>query len=186
MKTPLLLLLSLVPALLIPARAGLDISISADIRLGRVLPPPPPEVVVIVESPGPSAPPPWAPAVGVRRNRNYYYYPADNVYYRQDDRVWFYLDGGAWRFGASLPTNIRVDFDRSVSLTMDAEQPYQFHDKVRSYYPPDYFVTMVRMKERGNSGKAIHVREVNDEPSRGKGKDDDEEKGKGKGKGKNK
>ena len=81
-----------------------------------------------------------------------------------------------------------MDFDRSVSLTMDAEQPYQFHDKVRSHYPSDYFVTRVRVKERGNSGKASDVREVNDEPSRGKGTDDDQEKekGKGKGKGKNK
>lgn len=174
MKTKLLLLLPLGIALLTPARADLDIAISADIRLGRVLPPPPPEVVIVEES-GPKGPPPWAPAHGFRRNRNYYYYPADNVYYRQDDRVWFYLDGGNWRFGTSLPTSIRVNFDRSVSLTMETEQPYQFHDKVRGYYPSDYFVTKVKVKEKGGKPEKAKAARENDEAG-----------GKGKGKGKDK
>ena len=179
MKTKLLLLLPLTAALLTPAQAGLDIAISAEIRLGKALPPPPPEVIIVEES-GPKGPPPWAPAHGFRRNHDYYYYPGANVYYRPADRVWFYLDGSAWRFGVILPTSYRVDFDRSVSLTMETDQPYQFHDKVRVVYPPDYFVTRVRVKERGNSENAKAAHKDDDAPGKnkgkGKGKDKDKDK----------
>ncbi len=148
----LLLLLPLVSAPL--AQAAVDVAISAEIRLGKVLPPPPPEVIVIKQS-APVGPPPWAPAHGVRRHHTYYYYPGAHVYFRPEDRIWFYLDGREWRFGASLPSSIRVDFDRSVSLTMEAEKPHQFHDKVQVYYPADYFVTAVRVKEKdGKPDKA--------------------------------
>jgi hypothetical protein len=147
MKLQLLLLLPLLATVPL-AQAAVDVSISTEIRLGKALPPPPPEVVVIKET-GPKGPPPWAPAHGVRRQRNYYYYPGAYVYFRPEDRMWFYLDGREWRFGASLPTNIRVDFDRSVSLSMESEKPHQFHDKVQAYYPADYFVTSVRVKEKG-------------------------------------
>ncbi|HEY0864539.1 MAG TPA: hypothetical protein VGD97_10585 [Lacunisphaera sp.] len=173
MKAQLLLLPCLGLALLTPARAQLDVSLSAEIRLGRVLPPPPPEVVIIEES-GPSGPPPWAPAHGFRRNRAYYYYPGADVYYRPADRAWFYLDGGTWRVGVSLPTSIRVDFDRCVSLTMETERPYEFHDKVRAYYPGDYFVRKVRVKEKG--GRPDQMEKSNAGESHGKGK------GKGRGK----
>lgn len=177
MNTKLFLLLGLGTVLSIPARAGLDVSVSAEIRLGRALPPPPPAVIIIEEA-GPPGPPPWAPAHGFRSNRGYYYYPGADVYYRPADRTWFYLDGGNWSFGASLPANIRVDFDRSVSLTMESDRPYEFHAKVRHYYPPDYFVKKVRVKEKGDKpGKAAKP-EREDNDSRGKDK--------GKGKGKNK
>jgi len=175
MKTSPLLLLCLGAALLTPAHADLDIGISAEIRLGRALPPPPPEVIVVEES-GPPGPPPWAPAHG--RGRAYYYYPGDNVYYRPADRVWFYLDGGSWRFGSSLPPGVRVDFHRSVALELEGDQPFHFHDRVRSHYPSDYFVTKVRVKEKGgNSGKAA---------ASDRGHDDNRGQNKGKGKGKNK
>lgn len=179
MKAKLLVLLPLALALLTPARAQLDVTLSAEIRLGKALPPPPPEVVVVVES-GPKGPPPWAPAHGFRRNRDYYYYPGADVYFRPADRAWFYLDGGNWRVGVNLPTSIRVDFDRSVSLTMETEQPHLFHDKVRTYYPGDYFVKKVRVKEKG--GKPDHA----GKPDRGNDDSPGKAKGKGKGKGKDK
>lgn len=182
MKTNLLLAFSLGAALLAPARAVLDISVAAEIRLGKALPPPPPEVIVIEES-GPKGPPPWAPAHGYRRNRNYYYYPSANVYYRPEDRAWFYLDGGKWSLGVNLPTSIRVDFERSVSLTMETDQPYQHHDKVKNYYPGDYFVTKVKVKEKG--GKPDKTEKVEAVKPDYAG-DDDHGKSKGKGKGKNK
>ncbi len=140
-------------ALLLPlaatslSHAAIDAAVSVDIRLGKILPPPPPEVIVIRES-APKGPPPWAPAHGFRRHHVYYYYPGTNVYFRPEDRVWFYLEGRDWRFGPSLPTNLRVDFDHSVSLTMDADKPHQFHDKVQAYYPADYFGSVVRVKEK--------------------------------------
>lgn len=169
-----LLLLSLAAVPIAPA--AVDIGISAEIRLGKVPPPPPPEVIVIKES-LPKGPPPWAPAHGARRNHNYYYYPGAHVYFRPADRVWFYLEGREWRFGASLPTGIRVDFNRSVSLTMESDRPHQFHEKVQAYYPADYFVSHVRVKDKdGKPGndKFDHA----DGPSPGQGG------GKGKGKGK--
>ncbi len=161
-----LLVLSFVPTL----RAALDVSIAAEIRLGKVAPPRPPEVV-IVEEPAPKGPPPWAPAHGFRRNRVYYYYPGTNVYYRPADRMWIYLDGRDWHVGINLPSTIRVDFDRSVSLTMETSKPYEFHDSIRSRYPDNYFVTKVRVKEKAE--KPDHRDGGSPGKSRGKGKNKD-------------
>lgn len=168
MNIKLLLLLPLGTTLLAPLLAGADVTISAEIRLGKVPPPPPPEVVVI-EEPGVQGPPPWAPAHGFRRNHHYYYYPGAHVYYRPADRVWFYLAGGNWRFGISLPSSIRIDFDRCVPLTMETKEPHLFHDQVQAHYPPDYFVTKVRVKETGGkSGKSKPG--DGDTPGKGKSK----------------
>lgn len=176
-----LLLPLLGAALAAPLPADIDVSIAAEIRLGKVVAPPPPEVIVI-EDAGPKGPPPWAPAHGFRRNRDYYYYPGANVYYRPADRTWFYLEGRDWRFGVSLPTRVRIDFDRSVFLTMETDKPYAFHEHVRGYYPADYFVTRVRVKEKGGKPDKEHHVSSPDHGSH----DDDRGKGKGKGKGKNK
>jgi hypothetical protein len=130
--------------LALPARA--DVTIAAEIRIGRALPPPPPEVV-IVEQVGPPGPPPWAKRHWYRRNYAYYYYPEADVYFRPSDKTWFYLDGGNWRVGARLPDSIRIDFDRSVSLTLESDRPYVYHENVVTYYPRGYF-SQVRIKER--------------------------------------
>lgn len=167
-------------ALASPLPADLDVSIAAEIRLGRVVAPPPPEIVVIGE-PAQKGPPPWAPAHGFRRNRDYYYYPGTNVYYRPADRMWIYLDGRDWRVGVSLPASIHVDFERSVSLTMETDRPYEFHDKVRAYYPGDYFVTRVRVKEKGGKPDKTHAAPGHDEDGN-RGKKSDKAKGKGKNK----
>ncbi len=120
-----------------------------------------------------SGPPAWAPAHGYRRKHSYYYYPGTDVYFRSEDRVWFYLDGGKWSFGASLPTSIRVDFDRAVSLSMGTDRPYQFHDDVKGHYPADYFVTKVKVKEKATKsdhGKPAHASDDSPGQSKGKGK----------------
>lgn len=177
MKTswPLLLLAGV---LVVPvARAGVDVDISAEIRLGRAVPPPPP-AVVIVEPSGPPGPPPWAPAHGFRRNRDYYYYPAGNVYYRPADRMWFYLEGSNWRAGVSLPAYVSVNFGQSVSLTMETDQPYVYHQQVVAYYPPAYF-TKVKIKDRSGPGPKVDQR---DRPPPGHGKEKSK-KGRGKGHG---
>jgi hypothetical protein len=173
MKIPVpLFFISLVLAC--SAHGAVDVSV--DIHLGKVLPPPPPEVIVIEQGPA-HGPPPWAPAHGFRRKHEYYYYPGADVYFRPADRVWFYLEGRDWRFGASLPTSIRVDFAHSVPLAMDSDQPFKFHQDVRSHYPADYFVTKVKVK-----GKSDHA----EKGKPGKADDDSPGKGKGKGKGKDK
>jgi hypothetical protein len=189
MKPSLLVLLSVTGVtLLSSAQAQIDVGLSAEIRIGRAQPPPPPEVV-IVEDTRPPGPPPWAPAHGFRKNREYYYYPGTDVYYRPADRTWFYLDGGNWRVGTNLPSSVHVDFGRSVSLSMESERPYEFHEKVRSYYPRDYFVSKVRMKEKG--GKAIKAEKADSSPrdrdrDGARGSDKDNGPGKGKGRGKDK
>jgi hypothetical protein len=184
MKTRLLLLLSLVGAVF---TYGAEVDVSVDIRLGKLPPPPPPEVIVI--EPGPRhGPPPWAPAHGYRRNHHYYYYPGADVYFRPADRVWFYLDSGDWRFGASLPTSVRVDFDRSVSLAMETDQHHKFHNDVRAYYPADYFVTKVKVKERRDKPDKADKpdKERLEEKTSERAVDDPPGKAKEKGKGKNK
>jgi hypothetical protein len=172
----LLAALALLPG---AAAFAFDVALSAEIRLGRVLPPPPPEVIV-VEPVGPSGPPPWAPAHGFRRNRDYYYYPEAAVYFRPLDRVWFFLDGGNWRFGAQLPTTIRVDFERSVALTMESDKPFEFHRHVTNYYPASYF-TQVKIKPRSvkanvvkepkeNRGHSVNGDNSGHKPGKAKGK----------------
>lgn len=75
-----------------------------------------------------------------------------------------------------MPTGIRIDFDRSVSLALAAERPDSFHEQVKVAYPADYFVTKVRVKEK--DGKP-------DKENSGRGDDDSPGRSKGKGKGKN-
>jgi hypothetical protein len=195
MKIPRLLPLALfaVWPLAVPARAELDVAVSAEIRLGKVPPPMPPAIEIVDDAARPKGPPPWAPAHGFRRNRGYYYYPGADVYYRPADRMWFFLDGGSWRLGAELPSSIRVDFERSVSLEMETDKPFEHHSKVASYYPSDYFA---HVKIKGAKGKN---KDRGEKPAREDGsirKDDaghsepgsdhPSGKGKGNGKGKNK
>jgi len=73
-------------------------------------------------------PPPWAPAHGYRAKRyRYVYYPRHEVYYAPESRLWFWLDGGRWRFGASLPTGIVVAGTPGVSVVLGTELPYEDH-----------------------------------------------------------
>lgn len=167
-----ILLLSVAAVSFLPtARADIDVGITAEIRLGRALPPPPPEVVVVEEI-GPPGPPPWAAHHWYRRNHAYYYYPGYDVYYRPADRMWFYLDGGAWRIAARLPSGIRVDFDRAVSLSIESDRPYLYHERVVAYYPPNYF-TRVKIKPRHDNRRDDH-----------RDRDDHDDRGKSRGKGK--
>lgn len=187
MHTKSLLSLLLVFSAALPAAAA-DVSIGAEIRLGRALPPPPPEIIVVDGHPG-KGPPPWAPAHGFRRKHGYYYYPGASVYFRPADRMWFYLEGGRWRAGAQLPASVQIDFHRSVPLTMATSRPYDHHRHVADHYPQNYFST-VKLKE--SPGRQEHAAQANgrgraserelgadDSPGRGKGH------GKGKGKGRN-
>lgn len=160
-------LLLLVPLAVAAIASGAEVSVSLDIHLGKVLPPPPPEVIVI-ERATPPGPPPWAPASGFRRNRAYYYYPDADVYFRPADRVWFYLEGREWRFGASLPTSLQVDFDHSVPLVMETDRPYLFHDQIRVYYPVDYFVTKVKVKEKDKDEPPANSARGNSSAAKGK------------------
>lgn len=153
----------------VSARADIDIALSADIRLGRVVAPPPP-VIEVVDLPPPPGPPPWAKRRWFARERVYYFYPEVEVYYRPADRMWFYTDRGAWRMSVELPTSVRIDLGHNVQLSMTTDRPFERHREVVVYYPRAYF-THVRIKGPP-PGHAEH---------RGRGHDDDRGRGKGKG-----
>ena len=158
------------------AQAQLNVSISGDILLGRRPPPPPPEVVVVVND-GPAGPPEWSHHRWYQRNQEYYYYPGYDAYYRPADRVWFYQDRGQWRNGRNLPPGFRIDFDRSVTVSMATSQPYLFHQQVTTRYPGNYFGTKVRLRndnrnDRNNDG---HGREKDDHKA-GRDREDNDHK----------
>ena len=180
-----LLLTAFIAASVIPLTAAdVQISINAEIRLGRALPPPPPEVVV-EEHVGPVGPPPWAKRHWYRRDYGYYYYPGCDVYYRPSDHMWFYLDGGNWRAGVRLPDSITIDFGHSVSLTLQSDRPYTYNDHVVAYYPRDYF-SRVKIRHDNRVDRRQDRRDDHQDNRYDKRQDDDRGNGKGKGKGKDK
>lgn len=149
MKTKILLWALVVAAIPVTSiRADLIDNLTLDIRLGRRTPPPPPAVVVVVQDNDHRGPDAWEHrGRWYQRSQAYYYYPGGDVYYRQSDHVWFYLERGQWRSGRNLPDSVRVDFNRSVTLTMFTDQPYTYHSQVTARYPSNYFGTRVRLRD---------------------------------------
>ncbi len=71
-------------------------------------------------------PPPWAPAHGYRAKQyRYVYYPRHEVYYAPSTQLWFWLDGGGWRVGTSLPTGIVVAGAPGMTVVLGTERPYE-------------------------------------------------------------
>lgn len=83
-------------------------------------------------APAAADPPPWAHAGGHHR---YVYYPRQQVYFAPETQLWFWLSGGNWRVGASLPQWFRVDDGPSVFVTLAGDRPYRSHGDVRERYP---------------------------------------------------
>ena len=52
--------------------------------------------------------------------------------------VYIYYGGGRWQVSVSLPSGIRLDNDDYVTLEMDTDEPYRYHDEVSSPYPPGH------------------------------------------------
>ncbi len=178
MNTKIILLAAAVAVGFAPAARAQHIDVDVDIRLGRAAPPPPPEVIVVDDA-GPPGPPPWARSHWYRRSYGYYYYPGYDVYYRPADRVWFYLDGGSWRFGARLPDHIHVDFRRSVTLKLESDRPYTYHQRVVTYYPPTYFSRVKFKHENDNRRDDRRDNDRRDRDDRGRhdrGKGNDRDK----------
>jgi len=79
-------------------------------------------------------PPAHAPAHGYRAKHQYRYYPVRSVYYDTGRGLYFYLKGGNWEVGASLPSSLRVGLGDSVSIELDTDKPYLYHaDHVKKY-----------------------------------------------------
>lgn len=80
-------------------------------------------------------PPPWAPAHGYRAKQyRYVYYPAYQVYYAPRTQLWFWLDGGRWRTGVSLPVGLALGGVPGVSVVLDTGRPYERHAYVVERY----------------------------------------------------
>lgn len=80
-------------------------------------------------------PPPWAPAHGYRaKQHRYIYYPRHEVYYAPSSQLWFWLDGGSWRTGVSLPGRIMVSGFPAVPIVLGTERPYEMNAYVVEHY----------------------------------------------------
>ncbi|MGQ0502130.1 MAG: hypothetical protein ACT4P0_05910 [Panacagrimonas sp.] len=81
-----------------------------------------------------AAPPPHAPAHGYRAKHQYIYYRDREIYYEPERRLWFWIDGGDWRVGASLPTYFHQFTSRGIAVELASDTPYAEHrDVVRKY-----------------------------------------------------
>jgi len=90
-------------------------------------------------------PPAHAKAHGYRVKHKYRYYPDCSVYHDAKRGLYFYIKGGNWEVGASLPNNLQVGLGESVSLELDTDRPYTYHADHVKQYPPE--------KMKKNKGK---------------------------------
>ena len=108
-----------------------------DVRANKEAPPPPQK----------NGPPPWAPAHGHRAKYRYRYYPNSQVYFNENRGNYIYYRNGNWEVSVSLPDRIRIEVNDYVTLEMDTDQPYRYHDDVNRKYPPG------QMKKDKDKGK---------------------------------
>ncbi|MBI4190294.1 MAG: hypothetical protein HY525_07115 [Betaproteobacteria bacterium] len=89
-----------------------------------------------VDLPAYADPPPWAPAHGYRAKQySYVYYPVREIYYAPESRMWFWMNGGAWQFGASLPVEYRqYTGSGGVSIVLESDRPYVYHEHVVAHH----------------------------------------------------
>jgi hypothetical protein len=83
------------------------------------------------------APPPHAPAYGLRNHERmyrYYYYPDAYVYFSPVQNMYFYLSSNEWRMTAVLPRNIRIQLGEHVDIESAYEKPYHDYDKHKKMY----------------------------------------------------
>ena len=90
-------------------------------------------------------PPAHAKAHGYRAKHKYRYYPDCSVYHDAERGLYFYIKGGNWEVGASLPNNFQMGLGESVSLELNTDRPYTYHADHVKQYPPE--------KMKKNKGK---------------------------------
>ena len=83
-----------------------------------------------------NGPPSHAPAHGYRAKYQYRYYPNCSVYYDTSRKLYFYLKGNNWEFGASLPSSFRMSLGDFVNIEMDGSKPYVHYNEHVKKYPP--------------------------------------------------
>ena len=97
-------------------------------------------------------PPAHAPAHGYRAKHHYRYYPSSRVYHDAERGIYFYLKGDNWEVGASLPGSLRVGLGDSVSLELDTDKPYLYHDDHVKKYPPGKMKKKNKQKKKNKWG----------------------------------
>jgi len=81
-------------------------------------------------------PPAHAKAHGYRAKHKYRYYPDCSVYHDAERGLYFYIKGGSWEVGASLPHNLKMGLGESVGLELNTDRPYTYHAEHVKQYPP--------------------------------------------------
>ena len=89
---------------------------------------------MLLAAPAFADPPDWAPAHGYRAKHEYVYYREREIYYAPESRLWFWLDGGDWRFGASLPGGYQQFTTGGVTIELGSDRPYTEHSYVVEHY----------------------------------------------------
>lgn len=108
----LLLLVAFLSAGLVYQSASAQVSISANINIGRPI---------------------WAPVDYVYADN--YYFPEYDMYYDVRARQYHYLDRGRWVCAPSIPVFYRnVDFVRARKVVIHERNPYMRNDYWRSRY----------------------------------------------------
>ncbi len=120
-------------------------------------------------------PPPWAPAHGYRAKHHYVYYPEREVYYAPDSGSWFWLDGGDWQVGVTLPVSLQPFVRVGVNLDLESDRPYYEHRQVVDYYGKGkaYGGGKSKGNDKGYSGKKDGDNGKGNGKSNGKGKGKD-------------
>lgn len=79
-------------------------------------------------------PPDHAPAYGYRAKHPYVYYPSRQIYYAPESRSWFWISGGSWQVGVSLPAYLEQYTVGGVSIELDTDRPYTQNAYVVEHY----------------------------------------------------
>ena len=105
--------------------------------------------------PAQAEPPPWAPAHGYRaqqaQSHRYVYYPERQVYYAPDTRSWFWLNGGNWQAGVTLPRQYQAYVTSGgISISLNESRPYVQHGYVEQNYGRPWRTSHRKEDWRGN------------------------------------
>jgi hypothetical protein len=98
-------------------------------------------------------PPAHAKAHGYRAKHKYRYYPDCSVYHDTERGLYFYIKGGNWEVGASLPRNLQKGLGESVSLELETDRPYTYHADHMKAYPPGKMKKSKNKKHKNKKNK---------------------------------
>jgi hypothetical protein len=118
--------------------AAFAVAAQIDIRI----PVPPPPKVIIPKPPMPKVKIEIEQGRGpadrgrvVRKPRQYQYYPEAQVYFDPARQLYFFMQANHWLAKAFLPPDIRVRVGTPIMVELETDTPYEYHDRVRDYYP---------------------------------------------------